>query len=137
MARSEAEEPRTRSTGEAREPHGIERAHGSYAAILADPDVDVLYVATPHAQHSAVALAALRAGKAVLVEKSFTATTDGTRAVVAVARETGVFAMEAMWTRFQPAVVELRRLIADGAIGEVRSVQPVVDPLQVRLLRHR
>ena len=57
--------------------HGIERAHGSYAEILADPDVDVLYVATPHPQHHAIALAALRAGKALLVEKAFTATTAG------------------------------------------------------------
>jgi predicted dehydrogenase len=103
--------------------HGIERAHGSYAAILADPDVDVLYVATPHPQHSAIALAALRAGKALLVEKAFTATVAGARQVVELSRETGVFAMEAMWTRFQPAVVRLRELIADGAIGEVRSVQ--------------
>jgi predicted dehydrogenase len=103
--------------------HGIERAHGSYAAILADPDVDVLYVATPHAQHSALALAALRAGKALLVEKSFTATLAGAQEVVDLARRTGVFVMEAMWTRFQPAVVALRELVADGAVGEVRSVQ--------------
>jgi predicted dehydrogenase len=103
--------------------HGLDRAYGSYAEILADPDVDVLYVATPHAQHHAIALAALRAGKALLVEKSFTATTAGAAEVVELARETGVFAMEAMWTRFQPAVVALRELIADGAIGEVRSVQ--------------
>ncbi len=103
--------------------HGIERAHGSYADIVADPGVDVLYVATPHPQHHAVALAALRAGKALLVEKSFTATTAGAAEVVDLARETGVFTMEAMWTRFQPAVVALRELVADGAIGEVRSVQ--------------
>lgn len=103
--------------------HGIDRAHGSYAAILADDEVDVLYVATPHAQHAAFSLAALRAGKALLVEKSFTATTAGAREVVDLARETGVFTMEAMWTRFQPAVVALRDLVADGAIGEVRSVQ--------------
>ncbi|MGY1914733.1 Gfo/Idh/MocA family protein [Blastococcus sp. SYSU DS0973] len=103
--------------------HGVERAHGSYAAIIADPDVDVLYLATPHPQHHALALAALRAGKALLVEKSFTATTAGALEVVDLARETGVFAMEAMWTRFQPAVVAVRELIADGAIGEVRSVQ--------------
>jgi predicted dehydrogenase len=103
--------------------HGIERAHGSYAAILADPEVDVLYVATPHPQHHAVAIAALRAGKALLIEKAFTATLAGAREVADLSRETGVFAMEAMWTRFQPAVVRLRELIADGAIGEVRSVQ--------------
>jgi predicted dehydrogenase len=103
--------------------HDIERAHGSYAEIVADPDVDVLYIATPHPQHHAVAMAALRAGTAVLVEKAFTATVAGAREVVDLSRETGVFAMEAMWTRFQPAVVRLRDLIADGAIGEVRSVQ--------------
>jgi predicted dehydrogenase len=103
--------------------HGIERAYGSYAEILADPDVDVLYVATPHPQHHAIAIAALRAGKALLVEKAFTATTAGAAEVIDLARQTGVFAMEAMWTRFQPAVVALRELVADGAIGEVRSVQ--------------
>ncbi|MGY1634946.1 Gfo/Idh/MocA family protein [Geodermatophilus sp. SYSU D01186] len=103
--------------------HGLERAHGSYADVLTDPDVDVLYVATPHPQHSAIALAALDAGKALLVEKAFTATTAGAAEVVDRARERGVFVMEAMWTRFQPAVVRLRELVADGAIGEVRSVQ--------------
>jgi predicted dehydrogenase len=103
--------------------HGLERAHDSYAGILADPDVDVLYVATPHAQHHAIALGALRAGKALLVEKSFTATLAGAQEVVDLARETGIFVMEAMWTRFQPAIVRLRELVADGAIGEVRSVQ--------------
>ncbi|MGY1715375.1 Gfo/Idh/MocA family protein [Geodermatophilus sp. SYSU D01106] len=103
--------------------HGLERAYGSYAEIVADPDVDVLYLATPHPQHHAVALAAIEAGKALLVEKAFTATTAGARDVVDAARASGVFVMEAMWTRFQPAVVRMRELIADGAIGEVRSVQ--------------
>ena len=103
--------------------HGIDRAYGSYAEVLADPAVDVLYVATPHAQHAAIALAALRAGKALLVEKSFTATSAGASEVVELARSRGVFVMEAMWTRFQPAVVRLRELVAEGAIGEVRAVQ--------------
>jgi predicted dehydrogenase len=103
--------------------HGLDRAHGSYDAILADPDVDVLYVATPHPQHHAIALGALRAGKALLVEKAFTATTAGAAEVIDVARETGVFVMEAMWTRFQPAIVAMRDLVSDGAIGTVRSVQ--------------
>lgn len=103
--------------------HGIGRAHDSYRAIVEDETVDVLYVATPHPQHRAVTLAALRAGKAVLVEKAFTVTPAATREIVAVAQESGVFAMEAMWTRFQPAIVALRELVADGAIGEVQSVQ--------------
>jgi predicted dehydrogenase len=103
--------------------HGIARAHGSYAEIVADDSVDALYIATPHPQHHAIALAAIAAGKAVLVEKTFTATVAGAEEVVAAARAAGVFAMEAMWTRFQPAIVTMRELIADGAIGEPRQVQ--------------
>jgi predicted dehydrogenase len=103
--------------------HGLDRAYGSYAELLADPQVDVLYVATPHAQHAAIARAALQAGKALLVEKSFTATSAGAVEVVDLARSRGTFVMEAMWTRFLPAIVAVRDLIADNAIGEVRSVQ--------------
>src|SRR6478672_12746303 len=103
--------------------HGLARAHGSYRAIVDDPDVDVLYIATPHPQHRAIALAALRAGKAVLVEKAFTVTPEATREIVELATATGTFAMEAMWTRFQPVVVRLRELVADGALGDLRSVQ--------------
>ncbi|WP_214407503.1 Gfo/Idh/MocA family protein [Pseudonocardia lacus] len=115
--------------------HGIARVHTSYADVVADPEVDALYIATPHPQHRAVTLAALRAGKAVLVEKAFTVTPAATREIVDVAERTGTFAMEGMWTRFQPAVVRMRELIADGAIGEVRSVaadlgvRPPVDPI--------
>jgi predicted dehydrogenase len=105
------------------ERHGLERAYGSYAEIIDDPEIDVLYIATPHPQHHPIALAGLHAGKALLVEKAFTATPSGAAEVVALARKSGLFVMEAMWTRFQPAVVAVRDLIADGAIGEVRSVQ--------------
>ena len=113
--------------------HDFPRTHDSYRAIVDDPDVDVLYIATPHPQHRPVALAALRAGKAVLVEKAFTVTPEATREIAALATETGVFAMEAMWTRFFPAVVRMRELLADGAIGDVRAVQSdlgVRNPLQ-------
>ena len=103
--------------------HDIPRAHDSYQAILDDDGIDVLYIATTHPQHRAIALAALRAGKAILVEKAFTVTPEATREIVELATATGTFAMEAMWTRFQPAVVRLRELVADGALGEIRSVQ--------------
>jgi predicted dehydrogenase len=103
--------------------HRIERAHGSYREIIADPDVDVLYIATPHPQHLAIGVAAARAGKALLVEKAFTATFAGAQTLVEEVRANHVFAMEAMWTRFQPAIVNARELLNDGAIGEVRSVQ--------------
>jgi len=103
--------------------HGLKRAYGSYAEILADPEVDALYIATPHPQHHAIAMAAIDAGKALLVEKTFTATVAGAEAIIAAGRARQVFVMEAMWTRFQPAIVAARELIADGAIGEVRQVQ--------------
>jgi predicted dehydrogenase len=101
----------------------VPRAHGSYGALIADPGVDVVYVATPHPQHHAIALAAIRADKAVLVEKAFTATLAGAEQLVAEARAAGVFLMEGMWTRFLPAVVRARELIAEGAIGELVAVQ--------------
>jgi predicted dehydrogenase len=100
----------------------VPAAYGSYRALLDDPDVDVVYIATPHPQHRALALAALAAGKAILVEKSFTVTPAATREVVAAAGAAGRFAMEAMWTRFCPATARLRELLADGAIGEVCTV---------------
>jgi predicted dehydrogenase len=103
--------------------HEIAHAHGSYRALIDDPGVDVVYIATPHPQHRAIALAALNVGKAVLVEKAFTVTPAATREVVALAQQTGVFAMEAMWTRFQPVIVRMRELLAEGVIGEVRAVQ--------------
>lgn len=103
--------------------HGAARAYGSYAELMVDPEVDVIYIATPHPQHHAIAVAALRAGKGVLVEKALTATVAGAQDIAATAHATGGFAMEAMWTRFQPAIVRMRELIADGAIGTVLSVQ--------------
>lgn len=98
------------------------RAYGSYPDLLADPEVDAVYIATPHAQHASQAIAAIREHKAVLVEKAFAATLTGAKRVVGAALTNDVFVMEAIWTRFLPAVVEARRLVADGAIGEVRAV---------------
>lgn len=98
---------------------------GGVAMTYADvvrADLDVLYIATPHPQHRDLALAAIAHGTPVLVEKAFTATLAGAREVVAAARESGVFCMEAMWTRMQPAVLKARELVAAGEIGEVTSV---------------
>ncbi|MCA5892180.1 Gfo/Idh/MocA family oxidoreductase [Isoptericola sp. NEAU-Y5] len=98
------------------------RAHGSYADLVADDEVDVVYVATPHSHHLEHALLAIRAGKHVLVEKAFTRNEAEAREVLAAAAEAGVFVMEAMWTRFLPHVAALRGVIARGEIGEVVNV---------------
>jgi predicted dehydrogenase len=102
--------------------HRLERAYGSYDELINDDDVDALYIATPHPQHLQPALAAIKAGKAVLIEKTFTATVRGAEEIIQAARDQQVFVMEAMWTRFQPAIVTARELIAEGALGEVRQV---------------
>jgi len=101
---------------------GVARRHVGTEALAADPSVEAVYVATPHPRHHPDALAAIAAGKAVLVEKPFTMTAAEAREVVAAARERGVFAMEAMWTRFLPHVAEIRRLLAEGALGRVVTV---------------
>jgi predicted dehydrogenase len=100
----------------------IPNRHASYEALVADPDVDVVYVATPHPMHHANALLALQAGKPVLVEKAFTMNAAEAEDLVATARAKGLFLMEAMWTRFLPHIAEIRRLLADGALGEIVTV---------------
>ena len=77
--------------------------HDSYEGLVTDPDVDVVYVATPHSHHREHALLAIAAGKHVLVEKAFTRNAAEAEEVFAAAREAGVFVMEAMWTRFLPS----------------------------------
>lgn len=99
------------------------RRHGSYAALADDPDVDAIYVATPHTLHKDNTLLCLRAGKAVLCEKPFAVNAADAREMVAVARQEGRFLMEAMWTRFLPAVAKVRELLAQGAIGETRLLR--------------
>ena len=101
----------------------IPAVYNSYADLVGDPKVDVIYVATPHSHHREHALEAIAAGKHVLVEKSFTRNAAEARDVVAAARAQGVFCMEAMWTRFLPHMVTLRKLIADGAIGDVVNLR--------------
>ena len=102
--------------------YGIANRHDSYESLVADPDVDVIYVATPHPMHRDNAILALRAGKHVLVEKPFTMNAAEAREVVAVARERGLFAMEAMWTRFLPHVGVIREWLGKGMLGDVVTV---------------
>jgi predicted dehydrogenase len=101
---------------------GVAHRHGSYEALVNDPEVDAVYVATPHSAHKDNALAALSARKAVLVEKPFTINSAEAQAVIDFARAQNLLVMEAMWTRFLPLYVRLREMIADGSLGEVRLV---------------
>ena len=102
--------------------YAIGRAYGSYAELAADDEIDVVYVATTHNVHHSAARTCLEAGRAVLVEKPFTTTVADAADLVTLARERNLFAMEAMWTRFNPLVARVRELVADGAIGEVKAV---------------
>ncbi len=96
--------------------------HSSYEDLAADPLVDAIYVATPHPMHKDNSILCLEHGKAVLCEKPFTVNEAEARELVSVAREKNLFLMEAMWTRFLPVIIEARKRIANGDIGDVRMV---------------
>ena len=100
----------------------IARAYGSYSELIADPDVDLIYVGTPHSHHYDVTKEALLAGKPCLVEKAFMANARQTEEIINIARECRVFLAEAIWTRYQPAVKMIRDLMASGRIGAPRLV---------------
>jgi predicted dehydrogenase len=102
--------------------HRIPRAYGSWQALADDPDVDVIYVATPHSAHREATLICLEAGRATLTEKPMALHVPETEAMVEAARSRGVFLMEAMWTRCFPAIHRVAGLVADGAIGRVTAV---------------
>lgn len=103
--------------------HGISKAYGSYEELVNDPEVDAVYIGTPHPFHKENALLALRAGKAVLCEKPFTVNSGELEELVTLARERKLFLMEAMWSRFIPAIVKVREWLAEGRIGEVRLLK--------------
>lgn len=102
--------------------YDVPRAYGTWQALADDPDVDVVYIATPHSAHHPASLICLRAGKAVMCEKPFTLDLAQAEELVTAARTGGVFLMEAMWMRFFPAIHTVCGLIADGAIGDVTAV---------------
>ena len=102
--------------------HGVLRAHASYEALVSDPEVDVVYVTTPHPWHYPNTMMALDAGKPVLVEKPFAMDARQAQGMVDTARRKGLLLVEAMWTRFLPHMVRIRELLAAGALGEVRGL---------------
>ena len=100
----------------------IPKAYGSYSELIADPDVDLVYVGTPHSHHFDVTREAILAGKPCLVEKAFMANHRQAKEIVDLARDRHVFIAEAIWTRYQPVVGIVRKLIADGRIGTPRLI---------------
>jgi predicted dehydrogenase len=111
-----------RASGFARR-HGVARSYGSYEDLVADPDVEAVYVATPHSEHRDHALLALRAGKPVLVEKAFTRSLAEADEVLDVARGSGLLAAEAMWSRYLPQYDVVRRTVEAGTLGDLVLVQ--------------
>ncbi|MET0468739.1 MAG: Gfo/Idh/MocA family oxidoreductase [Aeromicrobium sp.] len=103
--------------------HGARRAHGSYEELVADPEVDVIYVATPHGRHLEDVRLCFAGGKHVLCEKALTMNADDSATLVAEARALGLFFAEAMWMRTNPNIRRLAELAADGACGEVLQVR--------------
>jgi predicted dehydrogenase len=103
--------------------HGAARSYGDYESLVRDDEVDVVYVTTTHPHHRAQALMAIDAGKSVLIEKPVCLNAADTREVFAAALHADVFAMEAMWMRTNPLIRQAQQLVADGVIGDVRSVR--------------
>ena len=98
----------------------VKKAYGSYAELMADPEVDLVYVGTPHSHHYDVTREALLAGKPCLVEKAFMANRREAKEIIDLAHEQKVFLAEAIWTRYQPVVNMVRELINSGRIGTPR-----------------
>jgi len=101
---------------------GASHSHGDYRAVIEDPDVDIVYVATTHPFHREQALMAIDAGKHVLIEKPLTLNAAHAREVLSAARDKGVFAMEAVWMRANPLILKAQEMVARGVIGDVVSV---------------
>ncbi len=101
---------------------GIPRAYGAYQTLLADPDVDIVYICTPHGSHFTMTAQAIQAGKHVLCEKAFTVNAAQARQLAGLARDHNVFLMEAMWMKFNPTVQRLREIVGAGTIGAVRHI---------------
>ncbi|MET0726222.1 MAG: Gfo/Idh/MocA family oxidoreductase [Leifsonia sp.] len=114
--------------------HGVPDWYDSYDALVTDPAIDVVYIASPHSEHRALALLAVAAGKHVLVEKPIGVSAADARAVAEAAAAAGVFAMEGMWSRFLPQTTVINTLLSDGVLGEVQLVtadfggMPAFDP---------
>jgi predicted dehydrogenase len=114
---------RSRETAKAfAEKYDIPRYYGSYQEVADDPDVDIVYIGTPHPIHCENTLMSLRGGKHVLCEKAFSMNADEASQMIDLAREKNLFLMEAMWTRFFPVHARIREILAEGLIGDLQGL---------------
>lgn len=107
--------------------HGFEKAYGSYEELLADEDVELVYIATPHSHHYRNMKQCINAGKHVLCEKSFTVNAQQAEEIFRLAKEKGVLVTEAIWTRYMPSRAIINDLLAEGVIGEVKTLTANLD----------
>ncbi|XP_008308606.1 trans-1,2-dihydrobenzene-1,2-diol dehydrogenase-like [Cynoglossus semilaevis] len=115
--------------------HGIPKAYGSYEELAKDPDIDVVYVGVLHTEHWRVGLLFLNAGKNVLCEKPFAMNARQVKELVAAAKKNNVFLMEAIWSRCFPVYSEVRRLLTEAAVGEVKLVKAYFGSPQLHIPR--
>ncbi len=97
----------------------VSKAYGSYLSMIEDPEVDIVYIATPHSHHFANTKVCLEAGKHVLCEKAFTVNAAQLKELIGIAKSKKRFLMEALWSRFLPGMIKAKELISQGVIGEV------------------
>ena len=102
--------------------HNIPKAYGSYAEMVADPEIDLVYIATPHSHHYEHSMLALESGKPVLVEKAFTANAAQAESLIRTAKDKGLFITEAIWTRYMPLSHKVKEIMESGIIGEPRII---------------
>lgn len=107
-----------RAAGFARQ-WGFEKSIAGYRALVSDPEVDIIYIATPHSYHYAHARLCLGAGKHVLCEKPFTINAGQLHELIGLAKKNELFMMEALWTRFLPGIIRVKEMISAGVIGDV------------------
>ena len=103
--------------------NGFAKAYGSYEAMLSDPDVDIVYIATPNNLHHSNTIAALSAGKNVLCEKPFALNSNELKDMIDLARSKKLFLMEALWSRFLPSIIKAKELIESNKLGKAHVVQ--------------
>jgi predicted dehydrogenase len=118
--------------------NGVARVHATYDALLADPAIEAVYVPLANTLHAQWAIRTVEAGKHVLCEKPLAVSADEARAMIAAARRQGVHLVEAYPYRAQPQMAKLRELLAEGAIGRLRTAQasfgfPLSDPANIRM----